>query len=145
MVRILTAWLIKCFARFHINSSGIFSSKLKIAKVIPLFKKGDIQLFGNYRPISLLSSVTKVFEKAAYGQLHEYFSSRALFYDSQYRFRKYHSTELAALELVDRIHKEIDENKLHFRSSLICQKPLTPLVMAYCYINYSTMELQAQP
>ena len=78
--------------------------------MIPLFKKGDIQLFGNYRPISLLSSVSKVFEKAAYGQLYEYFSSHALFYDSQYGFRKYHSTELAGLELVDRIHKEIDEN-----------------------------------
>ena len=58
--------------------SGIFPSKLKIA----LFKKGDIQLFGNYRPISLLSSVSKVFEKAAYGQLYEYFSSHALFFDS---------------------------------------------------------------
>ena len=94
--------------------NGIFPSKLKIAKVIPLFKKGDIQLFGNYRPISLLSSVSKVFEKAAYGHLYEYFSSHALFYDSQYGFRKYHSTELAALELVDRIHKEIDENKTPF-------------------------------
>ena len=62
-------------------------SKLKIAKEIPLFKKGDIQ-FGNYRPIYLLSSVSKVFEKAAYGQLSEYFSSHALFYDSQYGFRK---------------------------------------------------------
>ena len=125
--------------------SGIFPSKLKIAKVIPLFKKGDIQLFGNYRPISLLSSVSKVFEKAAYGQLYEYFSSHALFYDSQYGFRKYHSTELAALKLVDRIHKEIDEIKFHFRSSSICQKPLTPLITTHCYINYSTMELQAQP
>ena len=47
----------------------IFPSRLKIAKVVPLFKKGDIQLFGNYRPISLLSSVSKVFEKAVYGQL----------------------------------------------------------------------------
>ena len=59
------------------------------------------------------SSTSKVFEKAAYGQLNEYFSSHALFYDSQYGFRKYHSTELVALELVDRIHKEIDENKIH--------------------------------
>ena len=82
--------------------------------MIPLFKKGDIQLFENYRPISSLSSVSKVFEKAAYGQLYEYFSSHALFYDSQYGFRKYHSTDLAALELVDRIHKEIDENKIPF-------------------------------
>ena len=46
--------------------SGIFPSKLKIAKVIPFFKKGDIQLFGNYRPVSFLSSVSKVFEKAAH-------------------------------------------------------------------------------
>ena len=92
--------------------------------MIPLFKKGDIQLSGNYRPISLLSSVSKVFEKAAYGQLYEYFSSQALFYDSQYGFRKYHSTELAALELVDRIHKEIDENKIPFSVFLRSVKSL---------------------
>ena len=59
-----------------------------------------------------------MFEKAAYGQLYEYFSSHALFYDSQYGFRKYHSTEFAALELVDRIHKEIDENKIPFSVTL---------------------------
>ena len=53
-----------------------------------------------------------MFKKATYGQLYEYFSSHALFYDSQHGFRKYHSTELAALELVDRIHKEIDDNKI---------------------------------
>ena len=51
--------------------SGIFPSKLKIAKVMHLFRKGDIQLFGNYRPIYLLSSVSRVFEKAAHGQLYE--------------------------------------------------------------------------
>ena len=107
--------------------SGIFPSKLKIAKVFPLFKKGDIQLFGNYRPISLLSSVSKVFEKAAYGQLYEYSSSHALFYDSQYGFRKYHSTELAALELVDRIHKEIDENKIPFSVFLDLSKAFDTL------------------
>ena len=107
--------------------SGIFPSKIKIAKVIPLFKKGDIQLFGNYRPIYLLSSVSKVFEKAAYGQLYEYFSSHALFYDSQYGFRKYHSTELAALELVDRIHKEIDENKIIFSVFLDLSKAFDTL------------------
>ena len=107
--------------------SGIFPSKLKIAKVIPLFKKGDIQLFGNYRPISLLSSVSKVFEKAACGQLYEYFSSHALFYDSQYGFRKYHSTELAALELVDLIHKEIDENKIPFSVFLDLSKAFDTL------------------
>ena len=95
--------------------------------MIPLFKKGDIQLFGNYRPISLLSSVSKVFEKAAYGQLYEYFSSHALFYDSQYGFRKHHSTELAAIELVDRIHKEIDQNKIPFSVFLDLSKAFDTL------------------
>ena len=37
-------------------TNGIFPEKLKLAKVIPVFKSGDDQLFSNYRPISLLSS-----------------------------------------------------------------------------------------
>ena len=40
--------------------TGIFPDRLKIAKVIPLFKKGDDHMFDNYRPISLLSSISKV-------------------------------------------------------------------------------------
>ena len=95
--------------------------------MIPLFKKGDIQLFGNCRLISLLSPVSKVFEKAAYGQLFEYFSSHALFYDSQYGFRKYYTTKLAALELVDRIHKEIDESKIPFSVFLDLSKAFDTL------------------
>ena len=43
--------------------TGIFPDRLKIAKVIPLFKKGDDHMFNNYRPISLLSSISKVVEK----------------------------------------------------------------------------------
>ena len=43
--------------------TGVFPDLFKIAKVIPLFKKGDARIFGNYRPISVLSSFSKVFEK----------------------------------------------------------------------------------
>ena len=56
-----------------------------------------------------------------------YSSSHALFYDSQYGFRKYHSTELAELELVDRIHKEIDENKIPFSVFLDLSKAFDTL------------------
>ena len=52
---------------------GIFPTKLKIAKVKPLFKKDDNSLFENYRPISLLPAISKVFEKAAYYQIYKYF------------------------------------------------------------------------
>ena len=46
-------------------SLGIFPDDLKIAKVIPLFKKGDTLDINNYRPISLLTCFPKIFEKAS--------------------------------------------------------------------------------
>ena len=83
--------------------TGIFPEKLKIAKVIPLFKKDDKLLMDNYRPVSLLTSISKIFEKVAHRQLTNYFTHNKLFYKSQYGFRGEHSTEFASLELVDRI------------------------------------------
>ena len=74
--------------------TGIFPEKLKIAKVSPFFKKDDITIMDNYRPVSLLTATSKVFEKVAYIQLYDYFDKNNLFYRSQYGFRKIHSTEL---------------------------------------------------
>ena len=68
--------------------TGIFPDRLKIAKVIPLFKKGDDHVFDNYRPISLLSSISKVVEKIVFIQVYNYFSKQNLLYDGQYGFRK---------------------------------------------------------
>ena len=92
--------------------TGIFPHRLKIAKVIPLFKKNDPHIFDNYRPISLLSSISKTFEKVVFNQVYEYFTNNELFYNSQYGFRKLHSTEYASLELVDRISQYLDNGKL---------------------------------
>ena len=52
--------------------SGIFPDALKVSKVIPLYKNDDKQLFSNYRPISLLPSISKIFEKVILLQLTEY-------------------------------------------------------------------------
>ena len=49
--------------------TGVFPEKLKVAKVIPLIKKGDPILLTNYRPISLLLSLSKILEKVIYQQL----------------------------------------------------------------------------
>ena len=76
--------------------TGIFPKQLKIAKVIPLFKKGEETSIENYRPISLLSSISKVFERIVFNQLYQYLDVNNLLFDSQYGFRKQHSTELAA-------------------------------------------------
>ena len=93
-------------------TTGIFPTKLKLAKVIPVFKKGDESTFENYRPISLLPAFSKVFERVVYDQLYEYFVSKSLFYKSQHGFKKQHSTETAALEFIDRIVKFLDNGKL---------------------------------
>ena len=92
-------------------TSGIFPSTLKVAKVIPLFKnKGEPTEFGNYRPISLLNVISKIYERVIYNQIYAYFTSNNLFFDSQYGFRKKHSTEDAAIELIDQVHHVFENN-----------------------------------
>ena len=83
--------------------SGIFPNKLKIAKVTPIYKEGDKKIITNYRPISVLPVVSKVFETVIHEQLSGYFSFNNLISGKQYGFRKNSSTELAALELIDRL------------------------------------------
>ena len=82
---------------------------LKIAKVKPLFKRGDTCQLNNYRPISLLRTISKIFETIIYSQLYSYFSQNNLLSEEQYGFRAQHSTELASVKLVDYIIKEIDD------------------------------------
>ena len=92
--------------------TGLFPNNLKIAKVVPIYKKGEVHLLDNYRPISILPSVSKVVERVMHNQLHEYFSNENIYYSSQYGFRTKHSTELAAIELVDRIINSLDNDKV---------------------------------
>ena len=94
-------------------TNGIFPSKLKQAKVIPLYKnKGEDTSFGNYRPISLLNVISKIFERVVFNQIYHYFLVNNLLFGSQYGFRTRHSTEDAAIELVDQIHRAF-ENDMH--------------------------------
>ena len=62
---------------------GIFPDKLKIAKVVPIFKKGDKLNINNYRPISLLAAISKVIEKIMANQLSEFFENKKLLSNSQ--------------------------------------------------------------
>ena len=84
---------------------------LKIAKVIPLFKKDSPFCVDNYRPISLLSSVSKLFEKVVFNQVFNYFTDNGLLHILQYGFREGHSTESATLDLSDRITNALDMNE----------------------------------
>ncbi len=89
-------------------NTGIFPNKLKIAKIMPIYKKDDETLFTNYRPISLLPVISKIFEKTIFKQLYKFLNDNKLLYNSQYGFRECHSTDYASLELVDRITLGMD-------------------------------------
>ena len=92
--------------------TGIFPKDLKIAKVIPIYKKDDEQIFDNYRPISLLPAISKIFEKIVSKQIINYFTTNNLIFSSQHGFRQNHSTETAAIELIDQLKLEIDKGHL---------------------------------
>ncbi len=109
-------------------TTGIFLDKLKIAKVIPWLKikKDEETLFTNYRPISLLL--------ASYFQIRSYsFLEKKLLYNAQYGLRTEYSTELAALELIDRVIVEIDKTNTPTNIFLdLSTKYLTLLIIKYC-------------
>ena len=73
-------------------TTGIFTERLKIAKVIPIYKKDDVKMFENYRPISILPAISKILEKIIFNQLHDYFQDNKLYCKNQYGFRRNHST-----------------------------------------------------
>ena len=87
---------------------GIFPSKLKIANVLPLFKAEEPSHFNNYRPVSLLCILSKVFEKIMYNRVSDFINKLEILYKFQFGFRKKHSTYLAHLILMDKITKSLD-------------------------------------
>ena len=87
---------------------GQFPDDLKLSRVKPLFKNGDVSLLSNYRPISLLPSLSKIFEYVLYHQLIEYLNGNNLLCIEQYGFRTGHSTELASIRLIDHLTQQVD-------------------------------------
>ena len=103
--------LIKLFNKCYLE--GYFTYDLKTAKVISISKnKGDIINIGNYRPISMLSVFSKIFEKLIYGKLHKYFEEHKIINDSQFGFRSSHSTSHALINATENLYKSLD-NDLH--------------------------------
>ena len=109
--------------------TGIFPDKLKIAIVRPIYKgkDSDPHLFGNYRPISLLPTISKLLEKVVHKQLYDYMTKNSLFKNNQYGFRANHSTEYATMEFVDRAMYEIDNGKIPFTVLLDLSKAFDTL------------------
>ena len=79
-----------------------------MSRIKLLFKQGKSIHFTNYGPISLLPSMSKIYEHVVFEQLLNCIEDNKLFYDDQFGFRPGHSTELASLRFVDTLVQQID-------------------------------------
>ena len=92
-------------------TEGVFPSLWKQANVCPVFKKGSKSDKTNYRPISLLSNMSKVFEKIVYKRLYEYLTENNLLTEQNSGFKKNDSTVNQLLKIVHQIYQDINDGK----------------------------------
>ena len=89
-------------------SKGSFPNICKLAQVIPIFKNDSRLLCTNYRPISLLSNISKVFQKVIHSRLHLLLEQRNHLYPYQSGFQTDYSTNNELMTIVERIQKQLD-------------------------------------
>ena len=91
--------------------TGTFPKQMKTAVVIPLFKSKERELVNNYRPISLLLTISKLLEKVMYTRVYDFMQNTNQIYESQYGFRTGHSCENAISEALGEIVKGLQNGK----------------------------------
>jgi len=104
--------------------SGTFPTRLKYAIVKPLLKKGDKENVANYRPISLLTSFSKVFERIIYNRLLKHIETNNILAVEQFGFRTSSSTEKASYKLIDDILNALNNRLIVVGIFCDVQKPL---------------------
>ena len=100
----------------HLTSAsinqGIFPTRLKCAKIIPLHKGGSTTEITNYRPISLLSCFSKIYEKLMHARLTKFLTVNNILYKSQYGFRSGHNCEHALLEAQCKLNDALKKKQI---------------------------------
>ena len=91
--------------------NGVFPKLLKKSRIVPIFKSGDPNLCDNYRPISLLSQISKVLEKLVSYRLTNHLDINKLLYKHQYGFQKFKSTEHNLIHAINVIGKALNDNE----------------------------------
>ena len=89
----------------------MFPDIFKIAKITPVFKKGQKNILKNYRPISVLSNLSKITESVMYDRLQSFFSSQNILSEKQFGFRKDRSTEMAIMDLIFKLLPALQNKK----------------------------------
>ena len=92
-------------------SSGVFPDRLKISKIIPIFKSDNASLAQNYRPISILPAFSKIFERAVYNRIFQFLVDNDILFKHQFGFRPGHSTSHALVNFVNKVANAVDCQK----------------------------------
>ena len=87
----------------HCLTEGTYPSAFKIANITPVFKRNSRTEISNYRPISVLSNLSKIFESIIFKRVKSFFEINGLMNPNQFRFRSQRNTELAIFSLLERI------------------------------------------
>ena len=100
----------------HVITLSILQSKFpvswKLSKVIPLHKKHSKMDMKNFRPVAILSPLSKILEKIVYEQVYEYFTSNKIFHPNMHGFRQNRSTQTALLSMYDRWVRAASEGQV---------------------------------
>jgi hypothetical protein len=93
------------------TSTGTFPSMLKTSRTVPIFKAGSPLLCDNYRPISLLSTLSKLLEKIVCRQLVAHLEDNNLIYEHQYGFQHSKSTQHNLVQVINFINTALNDKK----------------------------------
>jgi hypothetical protein len=88
---------------------GVFPERLKYATIVPVHKKGDKNMVFNYRPISILTSINKIFEKVMYSRLLKHLNENCILSKCQFGFRAKQGTEYAIFKLISGILNSLNQ------------------------------------
>ncbi len=102
--------------------TGVFPEKLKVSRVVPIFKTGDKKICNNYRPISLVSTISKIIEKIVAIRLVNHLEINKLITDAQFGFQRRLSPEQNIIHLTNFVTEALNENKFCIGIFLDLQK-----------------------
>ena len=112
---------------------------LKTAKILPLYKNGEKNEPDNYRPISLLSCISKLFEKLTFKRLSNFAAKNSLIDKHQFGFRSNHSCTHAILSITDFFRESVDNKKFGDSCFIDLKKHLIQLIGKFCWRNFINM------